>query len=204
MASSCSGAQSLILPRNVCARARVCVSTKAHGQQIREEGGAVEWGRLEVINISHASLQSSSYYANVTKSICRQRPWKIILQAQIRAERYSGWLSQKTKKTCNQWHEGEPLMRLWTKRRRVTGWPSKGSEASSSVCGQTTWPQANNSFWRLSVKSQNTVQVLHSKTEPRLKQSRVKAASFCDQKELHHFIWLKGVNMVVINSVMER
>lgn len=49
----------------------------------------------------------------------------------------------------------------------------------------------------------NTVQVLHSKTEPGLKQPRVKAASFCDQEDLRHFIWLKPVNMLVINSVME-
>lgn len=33
--------------------------------------------------------------------------------------------------------------------------------------------------------------------------AKTATASFCDQEELRHFIWLKRVNMVVINSVME-
>lgn len=133
----------------------VCVSTKAHRQQIREERrvkeNEEEWKSLTYTSLS---LQPSSRHANVAKSICPRRPWEINLAHPDREVQWMATTEDKKKPSqamsyLNNYSQGSGM-----KCRRVTGWPSKRSEVNSSVCGQTAWPQANSSSCRLSVKTQ--------------------------------------------------
>lgn len=98
MASIHSDAQSLLLPRNVCVSSKK--STQAATEREERKG---EWERVEVINIFLASLQTSSRYLNVTKSIHRWMLWKINLQADIATDGYSRWPSTSPKKLCDWW-----------------------------------------------------------------------------------------------------